>query len=237
MTTDFSKPLALIVGVGAATGKAVCSELADNYRLAMVARSSTLIESLAEKQANSTAYTCDVTSQTAWTLCLNTIKSELGKPDFILINTEGGGWGDYTQIDISDFSNSFDVNVVSLLTMVQTLFANSASQERCRIVINSSPAAYVSHPLFLGIAPSRAAQRVLVETLDAVMEQVDFSVLSIDGAIDEPNMRNAYPQEPDAFFIKPTAIALQVRLLFEQEALDRSSTIRATGNSDGIRLS
>jgi NADP-dependent 3-hydroxy acid dehydrogenase YdfG len=154
-----------------------------------------------------------------------------------LINTEGGGWGDYTKIDATDFSNSFEVNVVSLLTLIQTLFPDSARQPPCRIVINSSPAAYVSHPLFLGIAPSRAAQRVLAETLDAAMNHVDFSVLSIDGAIDEPNMRNAYSNKPDEFFITPAAIANQVRLLFEQEVLNRSVTIRASGNRDGIQLS
>jgi NADP-dependent 3-hydroxy acid dehydrogenase YdfG len=237
MTLDTAKPLALIVGVGGATGSAVCTELAANYRLAMVARSSIVIKSLAENFSQAIAYTCDVTNRETWISTLNTIKSEMGLPDYILINTEGGGWGDYTQIAVTDFSNSFEVNVVSLLTLVQTLFPNSASQAPCRIVINSSPAAYVSHPLFLGIAPSRAAQRVLAETLDAAMIHVDFSILSIDGAIDETNMRNVYSKKPDEFFIKPATIANQVRILFEQAVLDRSVTIRALGNSDGIQLS
>jgi NADP-dependent 3-hydroxy acid dehydrogenase YdfG len=237
MTLETAKPLALIVGVGGATGNAVCTELAANYRLAMVARSSTVINSVAEKFSHAIAYPCDVTNRETWISTLNTIKSEMGQPNDILINIEGGGWGDYRQISVTDFSNSFEVNVVSLLTLVQTLFPINTNPAHCRIVINSSPAAYLSNPLFLGIAPSRAAQRVLAETLDAAMDHVNFSILSIDGAIDEPNMRNAYSQKPDAFFIKPAAIANQVRMLFEQEVMDKSVTIRALGNSDGIQLS
>lgn len=68
------------------------------------------------------------------------------------------------------------------------------------------------------------------------MQPVDFSILSIDGAIDEPNMRRAYPLEPDEFFIAPANIARKVKFLFKQEDIVRSATIRATGNNKGIPL-
>lgn len=236
MTTNTTKPIALIVGVGAATGTSVCTLLAANYRLAMVARSRTIIESLAKNLSEARAYQCDVTDREAWVSTLSTIQAELGQPHYILINTEGGGWGDYTQISVNDFSNSFAVNVVSLLTLMQTLFPNKKNHHPCRIVVSSSPAAYVSHPLFLGIAPSRAAQRVLAETLDAAIDQVDFSILSIDGAIDEPNMRSAYPEEPDDFFIKPGAIASKIRTLFEQKDTAKTARITAPANPEGISL-
>ncbi len=231
-----AKPLALIIGVGSATGSSVCAELAADYRLAMVARTAPVIESLAQQLDQAVSYPCDVTNRASWVATLTAIIDDMGQPEYVLINTEGGGWGDYTQIAAADFSNSFDVNVVSLLTLVQTLFPDGGGQAPCRIVINSSPAAYVSHPMFLGIAPSRAAQRVLAETLDTAMNQVDFSILSIDGAIDEPNMRAAYPREPDEFFIPPAKIAKQVKLLFEQEVLDRAVATRAAGNEEGIVL-
>ena len=44
---DMSKSTALIIGVGAATGAAVCRALADRYRLLMVARSGAVISELA----------------------------------------------------------------------------------------------------------------------------------------------------------------------------------------------
>ena len=155
----------------------------------------------------------------------------MGLPEYILINTEGGGWGDYSEIAISDFSNSFEVNVVSLLILIQILFPvdnnQTQSGHKCRIIISSSPAAYLSAPIFLGIAPSRAGQRVLAETLDTVMDHVDFSILSIEGAIDEPNMRKVYAQKGDDFFIKPAAIAANVKTLFNSDVFPRATSIKA----------
>jgi len=234
MTHTATKPLALIVGVGNATGKAVCTELASHYRLAMVARSTNVIGSLATTLEQAGAYPCDVTNRDAWVSTLKTIVAEMGLPDYILVNTEGGGWGEYMQIDVADFSNSFDVNVVSLLLLIQALFpdgvAEASTRSNCRIVISSSPAAYLSIPLFLGIAPSRAAQRVLAETLDEAMDNVDFSILSIDGAINEPSMRKAYPHKDDDFFIKPAAIATYIRTLFEDAPFERIARITTSGN-------
>ena len=234
MTKSAIKPLALIVGVGDATGKAVCTELASHYRLAMVARSTKVIDPLAASLTQAKAYPCDVTNRDAWVSTLKEIRAEMGLPDYILVNTEGGGWGDYTQIAIADFSNSFEVNVVSLLLLIQTLFPDTKTKTQlshnCRIVISSSPAAYLSIPLFLGNAPSRAAQRVLAETLDTAINDVDFCILSIDGAIDEPNMRKAYPQKDNDFFIKPTAIAKHIRELFEDQTFDRNAKISTSSN-------
>ncbi|MFT4676475.1 MAG: NADP-dependent 3-hydroxy acid dehydrogenase YdfG [Patiriisocius sp.] len=111
MTLETAKPLALIVGVGGATGNAVSTELAANYRLAMVARSSTVINSLAEKFSHAIAYPCDVTNRQTWISTLNTIKSEMGKPNDILINIEGGDWGDYRQIAVTDLNRRSWLNL------------------------------------------------------------------------------------------------------------------------------
>ena len=67
MTHATTKPLALIVGVGNATGKAVCTELASNYRLAMVARSSQVIDLLSTTLEQARAYPCDVTNPVSYT--------------------------------------------------------------------------------------------------------------------------------------------------------------------------
>lgn len=225
------KPLALIVGVGDATGRAVCTALTSDYRLAMVARSTKVIDSLSTNLEDAIAYPCDVTDREAWISVLNKITVEMGLPEYILINTEGGGWGNYSEIAISDFSNSFEVNVVSLLILIQTLFPvdshQAQSEHKCRIIISSSPAAYLSAPMFLGIAPSRAGQRVLAETLDTTMDHVDFSILSIEGAIDESNMRKVYAQKGDEFFIRPAAIAAHVQTLFKGDVLKRATSITA----------
>jgi len=50
------------------------------------------MESLVENVDQAVAYTCDVTHREQRISTLNSIKLEKGPPDYILINTEGGGW-------------------------------------------------------------------------------------------------------------------------------------------------
>lgn len=216
MTTG-PQPLVLIVGVGAATGQAVCRQLAPQNRLVMVARSTAVIDQLAAQLPDAHAYACDVGDSVRWQALLCQLVEQHGVPDYVLINTEGGGWGAYQDIDLARFADSFPVNVVALLNLVQVLFPQTDNMDkRAHVVINTSPAAYGSEPRFLGLGPARAAQRVLAETLHAVMApQVQFTMLSIAGAIDEPNMRRAFPDAPDSFFIAPATIAGRIEALFQ----------------------
>ncbi|MFT5101382.1 MAG: hypothetical protein ACI9HY_003518 [Planctomycetaceae bacterium] len=59
MTQNKTKPLALVVGVGDATGRR-CAELGSHYRLDMVARSAKVIDSLAASFEQTSDYPCDV---------------------------------------------------------------------------------------------------------------------------------------------------------------------------------
>lgn len=117
-----NKPVALIVGVGAATGQSVCRKLAEDYRLAMIARSESLIGALARELPDAHAYVCDVSDRAAWEKTLIQVRDEVGLPVRILVNTESGSWGSYAELPLENFSASFDVNVVSLLQLVQTLY-------------------------------------------------------------------------------------------------------------------
>lgn len=225
-----SKPVLLVVGVGAATGAAVCRRMASTHRILMVARSVGVIDALAAELPDAYAFACDVGVTNEWQAALELIVARFGVPDHILVNTEGGGWGDYHEIELKRFAASFPVNVVAVLALVQTLFpARAQIAKPARIVISSSPAAYGSEPRFLGLAPARAAQRVLVETLDAVLCAVDvrFCVLSIAGAIDEPNMRRAFPTAEDSFFIRPQAIAECIVGLLGADELPTQAQITA----------
>lgn len=105
MTAKPTRPLALIIGVGSATGSAVCAELAADYRLAMVARTTPAIETLASRYDQANAYPCDVTNSDSWISTLTRIVDEMGQPNYVLINTEGGGWGDYTQLSTAELSS------------------------------------------------------------------------------------------------------------------------------------
>jgi NAD(P)-dependent dehydrogenase (short-subunit alcohol dehydrogenase family) len=146
------------------------------------------------------------------------------------MNTESAVWGAYSELPLDRFAQSFDVNVVSLLQLVQTLFPKQDDiPADTRLVVSSSPAAYEPAPVFMGLAPSRVAQRVLAELLNESLAEsgLQFSVLSIDGAIDEPAMRLMFANQPTTFFIQPADIASLVKQLFEADTLALQTSIGA----------
>ena len=226
---DMSKSTALIIGVGAATGAAVCRALADRYRLLMVARSGAVISELAHALPDAHAFMCDVANEIAWQQTLEKIVADYGIPDKILLNTEKAAWGPYNELSRADLRTSFDVNVISLLHLVQTLFPISTEiKAGTRILISSSPAAYAAPASFLGLAPSRVAQRSLAELLNSNLSPhgLRLSIFSINGAIDEPKMRAAYPDQPTAYFIQPEASARAMVAHFDSEDFPIKAEIR-----------
>ena len=224
-----NKPIALIVGVGVATGAAIARLWAAECTLVMVARSDAVIGPLAQALPDAHAFQCDVSDRAHWEATLQQITAQFGVPQRILVNTESAAWGAYHELSLEQLEMSFRVNVIAVLQMVQVLFPkDGASLDGVRIMISSSPAAYQPPPQFLGLAPSRVAQRVLAELLHDNMAALDvqFCVYSINGAIDEPKMRAAYPNQSDDFFIAPETIAAAMARVFASDPFVRQAEIK-----------
>ena len=223
-----AREVALVVGVGQATGQAVCRQWSDRYKLILVARSTEFITALAHELPDAHALPCDVADRDAWAATLGRIRVEFGLPKRILINTEAAAWGEYNTLSLDQLDNSFDINAVSLLQLVQTLFPNKEKiPAGTRIMISSSPAAYHPSVPFLGLAPSRVAQRVMAELLNEHLARHGpaFSVFSINGAIDQPKMRAMYTDKPTSFFIQPNDIARAMVSLFDDEDFKLSAEL------------
>jgi len=223
------REVALVVGVGQATGQAVCRQWADRYKLILVARSNEFITKLANELPDAVALPCDVADRVAWGATLRRIRDEFGVPKRILINTEAAAWGEYNSLSLDELDRSFDINVISLLQLVQTLFPNKETiPAGTRIMISSSPVAYNPPARFLGLAPSRVAQRVMAELLHEKLARhgLAFSVFSINGAIDEPKMRAMYADKPASFFIQPNDIARVMVSLFDSEDFKLAAELR-----------
>jgi len=224
-----ARQVALVVGVGRATGQAVCRRWADRYKLILIARSKEFITALASELPDAHALACDVGDRDAWGVALRRIRDEIGLPTRILINTEAAAWGEYDALSLDQLDRSFDINAISLLQLVQTLFPKKeAIPADTRIMISSSPAAYRPPARFLGLAPSRVAQRVMAELLHENLARhgLAFSVFSINGAIDEPKMRAVYKDKPTSFFIQPDDIARAMVGLFDSEDFKLAAEIR-----------
>jgi len=75
---------------------------------------------------------------------------------------------------------------------------------------------------FAGFAPTKAAQRVLAQSMarDLGPKGIHVAYFVIDAVIDVPWTRQMYSSKPDEFFIRPAAIADEV---FHVAHQDRSA--------------
>ncbi len=83
---------------------------------------------------------------------------------------------------------------------------------RGAIVCTGNTSALRGRAGFAGFAPTKAAQRILAEAIarDLGPKGVHVACLVIDAVIDVPWTRQRYADRPDAFFIKPAAIAEEI---------------------------
>ena len=86
------------------------------------------------------------------------------------------------------------------------------------VIVTGNTSAQRGRAAFAGFAPTKAAQRILAESLarDLGPKGVHVAYLIIDAVIDVPWQRARLPDAPDDFFISPASIASEVHHLAHQ---------------------
>ncbi|MEL6978587.1 MAG: SDR family NAD(P)-dependent oxidoreductase [Pseudomonadota bacterium] len=205
--------VAVVTGVGPGTGAALATRFAaGGYRVAMLARSEERLAALAETLSGAVAFPCDIADEAALAACLAEIRDRLGAPRVIVHNAVGGAFGDFMETNASILRRNFEVNVTALLHLAQATAPAMIEQGGGAIVATGNTAAYRGKPAFAGFAPTKAAQRILLESIarSAGPKGVHAAYVAIDAVIDTPRARRMAPDQPDAFFAKPADIAEEV---------------------------
>jgi NAD(P)-dependent dehydrogenase (short-subunit alcohol dehydrogenase family) len=212
--------IAVVTGVGPGTGTALVRRFAaDGYRVAMLARDKARLQALAREIPGSAAYPVDVADLDALRESLARVRSELGAPGVLLHNAVAGGFGTFDTVRPEDLEQRFRVNVTSLLVLAQELAPGMVAAGGGAIVATGNTSAWRGKAAFAGFAPTKAAQRVLCESLARALgpQGVHVAYVVIDAVIDVPWTRQAFPDRPDDFFIRPAGIADAVHHLVHQE--------------------
>jgi NAD(P)-dependent dehydrogenase (short-subunit alcohol dehydrogenase family) len=200
----------LVTGVGPGTGSALVKRFAaSGYRVAMLARTESRLRELAEKVPDATAYACDVADETQVAATTARVARELGPVNVLIHNAVGGAWGDFQQIDPRVLQTNFSVNVMALLHLVRAVAPAMIDAGEGTILVTGNTSAYRGRAGFAGFAPTKAAQRVLSESMARALgpKGIHVAYLAIDAVIDVPWARERLPDKPDDFFAKPSAIA------------------------------
>ena len=223
----------LVTGVGWGTGAAIVRRFAADYQVAMLARNGERLATIAEQIPTAHAYPCDVADRAALAETLATVQADLGAPTVVVHNAVGGAFGEFQDIAPEVLEQNFAVNTLALLHLAQLLAPAMIERGRGSIICTGNTAAYRGKPGFAGFAPTKAAQRILAESMARTLgpKGVHVAYVAIDAVIDLRWTRQRNPDAPDDYFCKPDDIAGEVWHLAHQprSAWSFDVTIRPFG--------
>ena len=213
--TDTTKPLAFVTGVGPGTGAAIARRFTeDGYRVAMLARNADRLAALEKEIPDSIAVSCDVSDAAA----LERAIARVGDPKVVVHNAVGGAFGTFDKIEAETLRRNFEINTMALFRLARLTTPAMVAAGDGALIVTGNTSAERGRPAFAGFAPTKAAQRILADSLarDLGPKGVHVAYLVIDAAIDVPWQRELQPDKPDDFFISPTSIAAEVYHLAHQ---------------------
>ena len=206
-------PVALVTGVGPGTGAAIARRFAHGgYAVAMLARNRERLGVLEREIANSHAYQCDVTDEAQLDSTIEAIRSGLGTPSVLIHNAVGGAFGNFMEIDPEVLNRNFQVNTMALLHLARRLAPAMIEAGQGAIIASGNTSALRGKANFAGFAPTKAAQRILAESIARELgpKGIHVAYVLIDAVIDLEWTRKQFADAPDDFFIKPAAIADEI---------------------------
>jgi NAD(P)-dependent dehydrogenase (short-subunit alcohol dehydrogenase family) len=213
-------PIALVTGVGPGTGLAVVRRLvAGGYRVAMIARDRERLARFAAEIDGALPFPCDVCDPVQLDATLAAIRASLGAPSVLVHNAVGGAFGTFLDVDPGVLEQNFQVNVMALLRLARALAPDMVAAGSGAIVVTGNTSALRGKASFAAFAPTKAAQRILAESIARELgpKGVHVAYVVIDAVIDLEWTRRMFAGKPDAFFIKPAAIADEIWHVLQQD--------------------
>jgi short-subunit dehydrogenase len=210
---DKKNPVAVVTGVGPGTGAAIARRFAQGgYSAAMLARNRERLAALAREIPNSHDYQCDVTDEAQVDSAITAIRRDLGVPKVLIHNAVGGAFGNFLEIDPKVLNQNFQVNTMALLYLARRLAPAMVEAGEGAIIASGNTSALRGKASFAGFAPTKAAQRILAESIARELgpKGVHVAYVLIDAVIDLEWTRKRFAYAPDDFFIKPAAIADEI---------------------------
>ena len=205
---------ALITGVGDGTGAATAKKFAANgYRVAMLARNEARLAELEAELPGSKAYAFDLADLDALQQVCRDVVTTMGTPDVVVHNAVRATFKPFMEVDPEELEKNFRVNTTALLYLARAFAPAMIERASGAIIVTGNTAALRGVPNYALFAPTKAAQRILAQSLarDLGPKGIHVAYVVIDAAIDTPWTRVPFnPDAPEEFFAKPAAIADEV---------------------------
>ena len=205
-----SRGVCVVAGVGPGNGVSISRRFArEGYRVAMLARSAERLVEWEKEIPGARGYACDVTDRAAVTETFAALRRDLGPVDVLVHNAAQGAFGEFMEITPETLESAFRVNVMSLVHCGQAAARDMLEHGAGAIVVTGNTSARRGRAGFAAFAPTKAAQRILAESMARSLgpKGIHVAYAVIDAVIDVPWTRQRFAGRPDEFFSKPDDIA------------------------------
>lgn len=218
-----TRPICMITGLGEGTGGFTAKKFSkEGYRIAMLARSSERLERFEKELEGSRGYICDVSNIDLLKETCSRIKKEMGSPEVLIHNAVKGNFDRLLDGKPEWLEENFRINTTSLLYLAHELIPDMVKAKKGVIIVTGNTAAkrgIATTPYF---APTKAAQRILAQSLarDFGPKGVHVAYLMVDASINTPWTRTRIPKQidqPDIIFAQPEDIADEIFHIAKQE--------------------
>jgi NAD(P)-dependent dehydrogenase (short-subunit alcohol dehydrogenase family) len=165
----------------------------------MLARTAERLQSLERELKTARGFVCDVSDPAAVSATLTEVRRDFGPVSVLIHNAVAGLFGTFREIDPAALERNFQVNVMGLLHLARNVADDMVSAGEGAIIATGNTSAWRGKPGFAGFAPTKAAQRILLESIarDLGPQGVHAAYLTIDAVIDVPWTRQRWPERPD----------------------------------------
>ena len=214
------RKICVVTGVGPGTGSALVRKFSsEGYFVAMIARDVGRLKRLEEEVPRAVSFPCDVTDENSINEIANRIDTEIGKPDVVFHNAVRGTFGTFLEASPEDMEKNFKVNTMGLLYLSRAFAPGMIERGAGVIMASGNTAALRGKSRFATFAPTKAAQRILCESLARELgpKGIHVAYLIVDAVIDLEWTREMFADKADEFFIKPESIAETAYQVAHQE--------------------
>ncbi len=206
----------MITGVGDGTGAYTARRFAKaGYRIAMIARDKARLSSLESEIPGSKGFICDVSDLHLLQETCTKIKDMMGSPEILIHNAVKGNFEKLLEGRPEWLEENFRINTTSLMYLAHAVIPDMVKNKNGVIIVTGNTAAkrgVASTPYF---APTKAAQRILAQSLakDFGPKGIHVAYVMIDAFINTPWTRKrikAQINQPDNIFTQPQDIANEI---------------------------
>lgn len=212
--------LCVITGVGAGNGASFSRRFTrEGYRVVMLARNLTYLETLAKEIPGSVAMECDVRDPDAIRDVFARIHEEIGTVDTLIYNAGAGEWASIMDTSLEGMQSSWATNTLGLVACAQQVIPSMTENGEGNIMVIGATASLRGGTQSTAFASAKAAQRSVAQSMarDLGPKGIHVGYLIIDGIIDIERTRERFPDRADDFFMQPDAIADSVYALTQQD--------------------